>query len=574
MKNKEIADIFEKIATYLEIKNDNVFKVRAYRRAAESLLQLGEDVASVHQRRGLKEIPGLGKALIEKIEEYLKTGKIRAYENLKKEIPPSILDLVEIPSIGPKKARLFYEKLHICSIEDLERAIQEGKLAGIEGIRQKTIENILKGISLAKRGQERMTLAEAREIAERFVADLKKVPEVKRIEVAGSLRRCCETIRDIDILVESPKPENVMDAFTQLPYVQRILAHGTTKSSVLTRENIQVDLRVVESICFGAALLYFTGSKNFNIKLRQLAQKKHMKISEYGIFSVKGKKEKRLSSKMETDILKKLGLPYVPPELREDIGEEELFSKKRIPRLIELKNIRGDLHVHSTWSDGHNSIEDLAHEAQKKGYEYIAISDHSPKLRVASGVSEEDLKKKKKEIETLNRRFKNFSILFGTEVEIDADGNLDYNDKILSAFDIVIAAIHSGFNQSAEQLTKRIIKACQNRYVHIIAHPMGTHIGKRDPYPLDFKHVCQVAKETGTILEINAFPVRLDLNSANIYFARKMGVKFAINTDAHAIEHLSFMSLGVAIARRGWLERKNVINTLSLKELRKALKKS
>jgi len=405
---------------------------------------------------------------------------------------------------------------------------------------------------------------------------LETLPEVKNISVAGSLRRGRETVRDIDILISSPSPKEVMGVFVGLPQVKSINAHGETKSSILTQDNVQVDLRVVEAKSFGAALLYFTGSKNFNVKLRQIAIKGKMKVNEYGIFYLKGKTEKVVAQKTEEDCFKALGFPYIVPELREDIGETEIFdrgTKFRTPSLIEQKDIKGEFHVHSTWSDGRNTIAEMVEAACKRGYQYLAISDHSPRLRVAGGVSPEDLKKKKLEIDKLNAKMKNFRILFGTEVEIDTDGNLDYNSKILSEFDIVIAAIHSGFEQGREQLTKRLVNACRNKHVNIIAHPTGVHIGKRDPYDINFKEVCQAAVDHNVFLEINSFPIRLDLNSANVYFAKKQGVKFVINTDAHHTDHMDFMKFGVTIARRGWLRKEDVLNTLTASQALKAIRK-
>ncbi|OGX25879.1 MAG: hypothetical protein A2787_05555 [Omnitrophica WOR_2 bacterium RIFCSPHIGHO2_01_FULL_48_9] len=573
MKNKEIADLLDRIGVLLEIKDDNVFKIRAYHKAAENIASVAEDIATLRQENRLSEIPGIGKAIEEKIAEYLDTGKIKAYQELIQEIPETLLDIVNIPSIGPKKAKLFWEELRIKNVDELRWAAEDGKLLGLPGIKEKTIENILSGIKVVQAGQERMNLGAATQIAEQFVAALKSLPEVKEISVAGSLRRSRETIRDIDILVDSTDPQKVMETFVCLPQVKQITVQGDTKSSVLTKENVQVDLRVVEPKSFGAALLYFTGSKNFNVKLRQVAMKKNMKVNEYGIFRVAvSGKETCVASCTEEECLNALGLGYIPPELREDIGESELFSGRKIPKLIELKDIRGDLHVHSTWSDGRNTIAQMAETAQKLGYEYLSISDHSPRLRVAGGVSPENLKKKKKEIEDLNSKLKNFRILFGTEVEIDSDGNLDYNEKILSEFDIVIAAIHSGFEQKQAQLTKRLVKACQSKYVTAIAHPTGVHLGKREPYDIDLKEICKAAVDTNTFLEINSFPVRLDLNSHNVYFAHSQGVQFVINSDAHSIDHLPFMKFGVAIARRGWLTKEDVLNTLPLKQLEKVIK--
>ena len=573
MKNPQIAEILRRIGTLFEIKGENVFKIKAYYKAADNIDSLGEDIEQVRKEGRLAEIPGVGEALEKKITEWIDTGRMSAYEELIKEVPEGLLKVVEIPSVGPKKAKLFFEKLKVKNVDDLRRVAQEGQLRGLPGIQEKTIENILKGIRVVAQGQERMNLGVATEIADQFLTALKKLPEVKDISLAGSLRRGSETVRDIDILIDSSHPQKVMDYFVHLPQVKSINAYGETKSSILTKDNIQVDLRVIDPKSFGAALLYFTGSKNFNIKLRQVAMKKDMKVNEYGIFLVKDGQEKCLASKTEQECFKALGLPYVPPELREDIGAAELFSNKKIPPLIEQRDIKGELHVHSTWSDGRNSIKEMIQAAMVHGYEYLAISDHSARLKIAGGVSPADLKKKKKEIDELNKGLKNFRILFGSEVEIDMEGNLDYNEAILSDFDVVIAAIHSGFEQSPQQLTQRLVKACQNKHVHVIAHPTAVHIGKREPLNIDLKTVCQAAADHKVCLEINSFPVRLDLNSPNVYYARSQGVKFVINSDAHSTEHLDYIKFGVAIARRGWLRKEDVMNTLSLKDLLKTFKK-
>lgn len=573
MKNHTISDLLTRMGLLLEIKDENIFKVKAYYKAAENIDALGEDIENIRRENRLSEIPGIGKTLEEKIIEYLDTGRLGAYEKLIQEIPESVLEIVNIPSVGPKKAKLFWEHLKISTVDQLAQAASSGKLLGLPGIKEKTIENILRGIRVVKEGQERMNIGLAYEIAEQFLSVLKKLPGVKSISLSGSLRRMRETIRDIDILIVSSNPDKIMETFVHLPQVKTINAHGETKSSILTHDNIQVDLRVVEQESLGAALLYFTGSKNFNIKLRQIAIKKDMKINEYGVFSVKGEKETLLASRTENECLKILGLKPIAPELREDIGETELFSGKPLPQLIELKDIKGDLHSHSTYSDGQNTIEEMAAAAQALGYAYLAISDHSARLKIARGVSIEDLKKKKKEIETLNSRLKNFRVLYGTEVEIDTEGNLDYNDTVLSEFDIVVASIHSGFEESKEKLTQRLVKACQHKHVHIIGHPTGRHIGKRESYDIDLKEVCKAACDHNTFLEINAFPIRLDLDSANVYFARAQGAKFSINTDAHFTGHLNFMRFGVGVARRGWLQKDDVLNTCSLKEFEKAIRK-
>jgi DNA polymerase (family 10) len=569
MDNFKVSGIFRDIAEILQIKGDNVFRIRAYQRAADTIDGLAEDLQHFINEDRLYDIPGIGKDLAEKIKEIVKTGKSKFFEELKKTIPPGLLDLLDIPSVGPKTAKLLSEQLHIKNIDELQEAIKKNKLKGVPGIKEKTVENILKGIQMLQRGRERMPLFKALEVADGFVNALKKSRDIKLISTAGSLRRRKETVRDIDILVVSDKADKVMDYFTKLPQVKDIQAKGETKSSVRTQEDIQIDCRVVEEKSFGAALLYFTGSKNFNIRIRILAQKMGLKINEYGVF----RKDKFLAGRAEAEIFKLFKMSYIDPELREDTGEMELAKKFKLPRLIELKDIKGDLHVHSQWSDGGNTIEEMARQAQKKGYVYIAITDHSQSLKIANGVSVADLKKKKLEIDRVNKNLKGFRVLYSTEADIDSEGRIDYKDEVLKQFDLVIAAIHTGFRQSSEQLTRRIIRACENKYVNIISHPTGRLWGTREGYELQFDRILKAARETNTHLEINCFPQRLDLNDQHCRLAKDNGVKMAINTDAHAIQHLENMQLGIYVARRGWLRREDVINTLPVEKLLKIIKK-
>jgi len=573
MRNLEIAKIFRGITQILEIKGDNPFRIRAYEKAAQNIEGLTEDIEVLIREERLDTIPGIGKDLAEKIKEIAETGKLKQYEELKRSIPLGLVELLNIPGVGPRTAKLLYEELKIKNISDLEKKAKEGKLLRLFGIKEKTVENILKGIELLKRGRERMPLALAQATADVFLNVLKNLKEVELISPAGSLRRKKETIRDIDILVTSKESDKVMDAFTRLAVVKEILAKGETKSSVLTKDDIQVDVRVVEPKSFGAALLYFTGSKNFNIKLRQIALKRNLKINEYGVFSLRDKKGKWLGGETEEEIFKFLKLPFIVPELREDSGEIEAAIEDKLSNLIEISDIKGDTHVHSKWSDGGNTISEIAEAAKKKGYSWIAITDHSQSLKVAGGVSVKDMYRKKDEIERLNKKFKNFRILFGTEVDIDSEGNLDYKDDLLKECEVVICAIHTGFKQSKEQLTKRILKACQNKYVHIIAHPTGRLWGVRDAYEIDLEEILKVAKDNRKILEINAFPQRLDLNDINSRRSKEENVLLAIGTDSHIISQLDAMDLGVSVARRGWLEKKDLINTLSVEDLLKVLKR-
>lgn len=569
MKNAEICGIFREIANILEIKGDNPFRVRAYERAARNIESLAGNIEDYVYESRLSEISGIGHDLAEKITEFVKTGKIKSYRELKKTIPKGLLGLLDIPQIGPKTAKLLYEKLKIKNLSDLQKAIELKKLQGIPGIKEKTIENIKRGIEIAKKGRQHMPLGFAIAAADEFIGLLKEIPSAESISVAGSLRRQKETVRDIDILAVSNRPQEIMDAFVQAPSVKEILAQGNTKSSVRTSDGLQVDCRVVERKSYGAALVYFTGSKNFNIKLRAMAQKKGFKINEYGVF----KQDKFIAGKTEEEVFKLLGLSFIEPELREDNGEIELAENNKLPRLIELKDIKGDLHTHSKWSDGRGTIEEMASAAQKKEYSYIAVTDHSHSLKVAKGLSIADLKKKKAEIESINRNTKDFRILFGAEVDIDSQGNLDYKDEVLKEFDIVVAAIHTGFKQPKAQITKRLIKACKNKYTHIIAHPTGCLWGVRDSYEVDFKELFKAASDTNTCMEISSFPDRLDLNSVHSRMAKEMGVRISIDTDSHAVAQMDMMKLGVAVARRGWLSKEDVINTLELKELLKIIKK-
>lgn len=571
MSNFEIAEIFNHIAELLEIKDENPFKIRAYRRAAQSIESLTQEIGDIAARGELQEIPGIGKELAAKIEEMIATGRLKFYEKLKSQIPPVILDMMSIPGVGPKTSKLIYEKFRIKSIDQLERLAKDHKICKLPNFKEKTEENIISGIGLLKRSKERMSIGEALPLATEIADRLKSLPEVKRINYAGSLRRMKETIRDIDILITSVRPKPIMNVFVSLPGVQKVLAHGETKSSILLREGIQVDLRVVEPVSYGAALLYSTGSKQHNIHLRGIAKDMGHKINEYGVFDERT--GKRVAGKEEKDVYKFLKLDYVPPELREDTGEIEAAAKGRLPDLIEFKDIRGDFHVHSEWSDGAHSLEELAAAAKKKGYEYIVATDHSESLKVAGGLNKKELKEKIAEIRKLNKRLKGMTLLAGTEVDILPDGSLDIEEDMLQQLDIVVAAVHSGFKQGKERLTKRIINAMKNKYVHLIAHPTGRLMGVRDAYELDFEEVFRVARDTNTALEINAFPSRLDLNDINARRAKELGVMIALGSDTHTIDQLDDMIFGIAVARRGWLEKGDILNTFSLKGLFKKIRK-
>jgi DNA polymerase (family 10) len=569
MRNQEIAKIFNDIADILEIKGENPFRIRAYRRAAQNIDGLTKDVAETSEEE-LTKIPGIGADLAGKIKEYINTGSLKFYEELKKEVPPGLVELLSVPGLGPKTAKLLFERLKIKSIDDLEKYAKKGKLKGLPGIQSKTEENILKGIAMIKRSTGRFPIGRVLPIAEEIIKRLRKESPAEKLSPAGSLRRWKETIKDIDILATSKDPKKVMDVFVNLPQSKEVLMKGPTKSSIITNEGIQVDLRVVSEDSFGAALAYFTGSKAHNIRLREMAVKKGLKINEYGIFDAKT--EKKLGGKNEGDIYKAVGLPFIQPEIREDMGEVEAALKNSLPKLIEMKDIKGDIHVHSKYSDGSHDLQELVDAAKKKGYEYIAITDHSKGLGIARGMSIEQVLEQNKKIKAMNERLRGFKLLSGVEIDIRSDGTLDYPDEVLKKLDIVIASIHSGFRQSKEQITRRLISAMKNPYVSIIAHPTGRLIGERDAYEVDMEEVLKTAKETGTVMEINAYPLRLDLNDIYVKKAKEMGVSLAIGTDTHIIYQLDFMMYGVGTARRGWLEKDDVLNTCSYDVLMKRLK--
>jgi len=574
MKSQEIANIFREIAQILELKGENVFRIRAYDRAAQNIEGLGDKLEILAAQDKLTTIPGIGADLAAKIKEFVDSGSLNYYKELKKGFPQGVLDMLAIPGLGPKTVKHIYDELKIDTIDKLERAAKKGKLRVLEGLREKTEENILRGIELLKKGSERITFNVAWEVAEGFIEQLKKIKEVQTVEVAGSLRRRKSTIRDVDILVISSKPSLVMDKFTKLSMVSEVIAKGKTKSSIIEKNNnMEVDLRVLDKKSFGSALVYFTGSKEFNIKLRQLAMRKGYKVNEYGVFSTKTKKETLVAGKTEKEIFTLMKMVYIPPELREDRGELDAALKGNLPKLIEKKDIKGDLHVHSTYSDGKNTIEEVARGAKSLGYKFVGISDHSQSLIVANGLSPKELHKKIGEVKKVNKRISGIRVLCGTEVDISGDGKIDYPDSVLKELDFVIAAIHSGFRQSKEQLTKRIVLACKNKYVNVIAHPTGILWGVREAYEIDLEEVLKAAHDNKVALEINCHPQRLDLNEDNVIKAKEAGVKLFLGTDVHSIDQFKYMDLGLNIARRSWLNKKDVINCMDLNSLLKWFKK-
>jgi len=585
MKNQEIAKIFYEIAEFLKME-DADFRPFVYEKAALALETIEEDVADIYQKGGkeaLEEIPGIGKSLAEKIEEYIKKGKIKYYQDLKKKTPINIEELTRVEGLGPRKVKVLYQKLEIRNIKDLEKAAKAHKIAPLFGFGAKTERNILEGIEFLKRSKGRFLLGEILPKVKEVVEKLKNLKEVEKVEVGGSVRRRKETIGDVDFLVvvkNFPKKsafakasaDKIMDFFCSLPGVARVWAKGKTKASVHLKEGFDMDIRVVAKKSYGSALQYFTGSKEHNIVTRRLAMNKGLKLSEYGLF--KGKK--MVAGWSEDGIYKALGLPWIAPELRENQGEIEASLENKLPQIIGYNDIKGDLHCHSNWNGGVNSIEEIAKSGQKMGYEYIGISDHTKFLRIEHGLSEKELAQQKREIDEANEKFKiknlKFRILQGCEANILTDGSIDIKDEALAKLDYVIAGIHSAFKIEKEQMTARMIRAMKNPNVDIISHPTGRILKRRDEYQIDFDKILRAAKEYGVILEINAYPERLDLSDQNIRRAKEAGVKMIINTDSHQIDQLRFMEYGISQARRGWAEKEDIINSQPLEKLIKYFK--
>lgn len=565
MKQLEVADLFDQIADLLELKGENPFRIRAYRRAALNVRGLSEELGTLAGQGALEKIPGVGKDLSAKILEFLSTGRLAFLENLKKEIPESLSTLMTVPGIGPKTAKLVYDRFQVKSIDHLEEVVRSGKLRSLPGVQQKKEENILRGIQLLRSGRERMPLGSALGLAEEVLASLKSISEVERLSVAGSLRRRKETIRDIDVLVTSTNPKRVMDRFVTSKFVAQVQAHGETKSSIRTTQGTQIDLRVVEPESFGAALVYFTGSKEHNIRIRSLANRLGLTVNEYGVF--REKSGRRIAGKEEEDVYKVLGLAWIPPELREDRGEVEAAGSNRLPHLVERKDLKGDFHIHSNWSDGSHPVEEVARAVRRRGYRYMLLSDHSKSLRIAGGLSESDLLRQMKHVHELNRALNPFRILMGAEVDVLPDGGLDYPDRILSRLDLVIAAVHSAFKQPKAVMTRRIAKALRNRYVTILAHPTGRLLGERDPYEVDLEEICRLSAQSNTALEINCYTKRLDLNDLQAKRALEFGVKLVLSTDTHVLDQLNSMELGLAVARRAWGEPQDFLNAMSPPDL-------
>ena len=565
MKNKELADLFGRMADILEFKDENPFKISAYRKAARIIGDLTQDIEEIAEDGKLKDVPGIGEGMAQKIVEYLKTGKVSKFEEVRKGVSDALIAIMDIPGMGPKTLSMIHKEKGISSLSQLEKAVENGSLVGLPGIGEKKVENIKRGIQLLKQSKGRMNLGIAFPVAKRIVEALREKAGSRKIERAGSLRRMRENIGDIDILATGPNKEKIIHTFTHLPEVKEVLASGETKASVIVEGSIQIDLRVVEEDSYGAALQYFTGSKGHNIHLRGIAKTKGIKINEYGVF----KGEKKIGGKEEEDVYRALGMDWIEPELREDRGEIEAAQEDRLPKLVKEPEIKGDLHVHSNWSDGTSPIEEVARTAQKRGYQYVAICDHSKSLKITHGLDESRLVKQIEEIDRINEKMKGFQILKGSEVDILNDGRLDLSEKVLEKLDLVVAAVHSGFKQEKEKMTKRIVRALENPFVDVLAHPSGRLLGARDPYEVEIDEVMEAAKQYGKALEINAYFERLDLDDIHCRKAKEMGIPLAIGTDSHHLDQMWMISLGVAVARRGWLETPNILNTLPLKGILK-----
>ena len=572
MKNIEVAELLNEIADYLEFSTDakDRFKVRAYRKAALVIEGLSEDIEKVWKENRLEELPGVGEGIAKKIDDFLKNSKSGYLDGLKKKTPVDMEGLGRIEGIGPKTIIKLYRHLKVRNISDLERAAKQGKIQKLEGLGPVVEQNILKSIEFARKRGERVPLGFALSSAEEILIFLKALKEVQRVSIAGSTRRMKETIGDIDVLATSKSPEKVVEFFTKMPNVAEVLAKGPTKSSIRLEEGIQADLRVLDDSIFGAALLYFTGSKEHNILLRRIAIEKGFKLSEYGLFSKKT--DRLVAGRTEEDVYKKLGMDYIEPEMREDEGEIELAQHHMLPKIIGYKDIKGDLQMHTKWSDGNNTVEEMALAAKKLGHEYICITNHTRKIAIANALDEKRILEQKKEIERANKKLSGITILQGAEVNIKDDGTLDMPDKVLKELDIVVASIHSGFKNPKEKMTARMLKAMENGHVDIIAHPTGRLLTKRESYEIDLEKVFEAARKTNTIMEINAYPERMDLKDSHVRAAVKAGVKLVISTDAHNADQLKFMKLGIGTARRGWATKDDVINTRRLKDMLRMLK--
>lgn len=566
--NDDVERTLLEFADLLAILSDDSYKPRSYEKAARSVGGYPADVTQLDMK-GILEVPNVGKSIGEKIVEILKTGTFADLEALRARIPPGVRELMSIPGLGPKKAMVLYRELGVASVPELVAAIDDERVAGLKGFGGKTQESILRGLQQLSDSGGRVLVSVALDVAESHLAELSRLRQVRRAAYAGSLRRMRETIGDIDLLVASGQAEPVMNAFVALPSVARVLAHGDAKSSILTDHGLQVDLRVVPKEVWGAAMIYFTGSKAHNVRIRENAVRAGLKLNEYGLFDAKS--GELLAAETEQEVYERLGLQYVEPTLREDRGEVEAALAGELPRVVQLRDLRGDLHTHTNLTDGLAPLEEMLRTAGTLGYSYYAVTDHAPNLAMQR-MTDEKILAQRKRLRALQAEHE-MTLLHGTELNIDPDGNVDWPEEFLAGFDLTVASVHSHFNQSREEMTRRMILAMENPYVNVIGHPTARLIGKRPPIDLDLEAVFEAAARTGTALEVNSFPDRLDLKDEHILWARRYGPKFAVNTDSHSPVHLALMRFGVATAQRGWLSKDDVINTWPLTKLRRFLRK-
>jgi DNA polymerase (family X) len=580
MDKGQIAVILTEIGTLLELKGEVIFKTRAYTNAARTLESLNEPLDKLIAENRLGDIKGIGEALQKKITELATTGKLAYYDELKASIPPGLLDMLQIQGVGPKKVKALHDKLGVETIEQLEKVCREGKVADLDGFGEKTQAKILEGIQFRRQYATRHLLSDALAVAEPILDSLRAHPDVVRCSAAGSLRRSKEVIGDIDFLASSRHPAGVIDYFTQQAGVMSVSAKGETKASVMLTGGIQADLRVVTDPEFPYALLYFTGGKEHNIVMRQRAIQRGLRLNEYGLFKsdVETRDPKSLvTCRTEDEIFHKLGLAFIPPEMREDAGEFAAAEKNEIPRLLEWTQLKGSLHNHSNWSDGHGTIEEIAAYMQDLGCAYWAITDHSKSSFQANGLQPQRLREQIKTVRALNKRLEaegaNFQLLTGSEVDILSGGRLDFGDDLLAELDVVVASVHQGFTQDEAEMTKRVMAAVENPYVHIIGHLTGRLLLEREAYKINQRAIIDACAANGTWIELNANPYRFDMDWRLWHYAKDKGVKCVINCDAHRNEHAHFLRLGAGLARKGWLEAKDVINTLPLEKLRKELRR-
>jgi DNA polymerase (family 10) len=567
--NEEVEALLQEYADLVSITGQQAYRARAYEKAARAIGGHHADVSRMDVAE-LRKIPNVGASIAEKVVEYFQTGSVQAVEELRAKIPAGVRELTAIPMLGPRKAMLLYETLHISSIDELVDAIHAERLRDLKGFGTKTEENILHGIELMQQAGDRVHINVAMDLAEEIVAELSRLTGCERCTYAGSLRRMKETIGDIDILAAASRPEPLMGAFAQLPYVREVIAKGDTKTSIRTTKGLQVDLRVVPPDAWGAALQYFTGSKAHNIRTREIAVHHKLKLSEYGLFEVES--GKKIVSETEEAVYERLGLPWIPPVLREDRGEIEAGRRGELPDLVSEADIRGDLHTHTNLTDGQSTLDEMVAAAAARGYAYYAITDHAPNLYMQQ-MTDEKMLVQRRYVRALDARMPKMRLLHGTELNIDPDGEVDWPPEFLDGFELCVASVHSHFNQGREELTRRIVRACENPHVNIIGHPTTRMIGKRPGIDVDLDAVFAACARTGTALEINAYPDRLDLRDEHILWAKRHGAKFAINTDSHSTVHLGYLRYGIGTAQRGWLTKDDVINTWPLQRLRKFLRK-